>query len=177
MTVAAGDDAITGNYTATLTHSASGGDYGAVTKDLTVTVVDNDIPTVSLSLSSETRAEGGSPITVLVRRTTPNTSGGNLVIPISVKATGTTATATDDYTLASSITIRNNSSTGTTEFTAVADSIDEPSETVVIELGTPPTGTGKGTSSEVTVTITDTNPTVASLARVGDRRRDGRHRH
>ena len=166
VTVAAGDDAITGNYTATLTHTASGGDYGTVTQDLPVTVEDNDIPTVSLSLSSETIQEGGSAITVTATRARSNDSGAPLVIPIAVKTVGTTADAAD-YTLATSISIPDSATIGTTTFTAATDSSDESSETVIIELGTPPDGTIKGTDSEVTVTITDANPTVASLVRVG----------
>ena len=166
VTVAAGDDAITGNYTATLTHTASGGDYVTVTQDLTVTVEDNDIPTVSLSLSSETIQEGGSAITVTATRARSNDSGAPLVIPIAVKTVGTTADAAD-YTLATSISIPDSATIGTTTFTAATDSSDESSETVIIELGTPPDGTIKGTDSEVTVTITDANPTVASLVRVG----------
>ena len=38
--------------TATLTHTATGGDYNSVTKDLPVTVTDNDTPELVLSKSS-----------------------------------------------------------------------------------------------------------------------------
>ena len=42
VTAGQDDDAV--EDTATLTHTASGGDYGTVSKDLPVTVTDNDTP-------------------------------------------------------------------------------------------------------------------------------------
>ena len=49
MTVKAGQDIDAVNDTATLTHTASGGDYVNVTKDLPVTVTDDDTPAIVLS--------------------------------------------------------------------------------------------------------------------------------
>ncbi len=53
-----------------------------------------------------------------------------------------------------------------TTLTATTDSTDEPynTEAVVIELGTPPAGTNKGSPAEVTVTLIDNNPTTVTLA-------------
>ena len=42
VTVKAGQDDDAANDTATLTHTASGGDYASVTKNLPVTVTDDD---------------------------------------------------------------------------------------------------------------------------------------
>ena len=44
MEVTAGQDDDAVEDTATLTHTASGGDYASVSKDLPVTVTDNDTP-------------------------------------------------------------------------------------------------------------------------------------
>ena len=49
VTVKAGQDDDTVNDAATLTHTASGGDYVNVTKDLPVTVTDDDTPDIVLS--------------------------------------------------------------------------------------------------------------------------------
>ena len=42
VTVKAGEDDDAANETATLTHTASGGDYASITADLAVTVTDDD---------------------------------------------------------------------------------------------------------------------------------------
>ena len=47
VTVKAGQDDDAANDTATLTHTASGGDYVSITADLPVTVTDDDTPGVT----------------------------------------------------------------------------------------------------------------------------------
>jgi hypothetical protein len=58
VTVKAGQDNDASNDTATLTHTASGGDYANVTKDLPVTVTDDDTPAIVLSETDLTLTEG-----------------------------------------------------------------------------------------------------------------------
>ena len=55
MEVTAGEDDDAVEDTATLTHTASGGDYASVSKDLPVTVTDNDTPGLVLSKMSSWR--------------------------------------------------------------------------------------------------------------------------
>ena len=67
VTVKAGEDDDAANYTATLTHTASGGDYASITADLPVTVTDDDEPAVVLSETDLTVTEedaAGSTYTV-----------------------------------------------------------------------------------------------------------------
>ena len=67
VTVKAGQDDDAVNDTATLTHTASGGDYANLTVDLPVTVTDDDTPGVVLSETGVTVTEGdaaGSSYTV-----------------------------------------------------------------------------------------------------------------
>ena len=67
MTVKAGQDNDADNDTATLTHTASGGDYANVTKDLPVSITDDDTAGVVLSETDLTVTEGdaaGSSYTV-----------------------------------------------------------------------------------------------------------------
>ncbi len=163
VTVSAGEDDDTANDSATLTHSASGGGYGGVSGSVAVTVTDDDVPTVSLSVSADTVTEGGGGLTITATRSEANTSGSALGIPIRVRAAGTTAQGSD-YTVAGSISIPNGSSTGTTRFTAVDDDSDEPSETVVIELGQLPGRDEEGDPSEVTIAIADNDATTVTLA-------------
>ena len=56
--VTARTDADMENDSETLTHTASGADYGSVTKDLSVTVTDKDVPNLFLSPGSLTIDEG-----------------------------------------------------------------------------------------------------------------------
>ena len=58
VTVKAGHDDDGANDTATLTHTASGGDYVNVTEDLTVTVTDDDSADIVLSKPDLTLTEG-----------------------------------------------------------------------------------------------------------------------
>ena len=67
VTVKAGQDNDAVNDTATLTHTASGGDYVNVTKDLPVTVTDDDTAAIMLSETDLAVTEGvaaGSSYTV-----------------------------------------------------------------------------------------------------------------
>ena len=147
-----------------LTHSAAGGGYGSVTGAVTVTVTDDDDPVVNLAVSGGGAVtEGGGPLTITATRSEANTSGGALSIPIRVRTSGTTAQAAD-YTALVPISIADDASSGTTSFTVVDDSTDEPAETVVVELGTLPEGTVAGTDTEVTITITDDDATTVTLA-------------
>ena len=163
VTVLAADDADTTNDSATLTHTASGGDYASVTGDLEVTVTDDDSPSVTLAVSAASITEGGTALTLTATRSEANASGAALEFPIRVKAEGTTAES-GDYTLATSISIPNNMSSGTTTFTAIDDNADEPAETVVVELHTLPSGTELGAATEVAITITDNDATAVTLS-------------
>ncbi len=60
VTVTAGEDTDLTDDTATLTHAASGGGYGAVEEDLAVTVTDNDAPNLILSPTSLNVDEGAA---------------------------------------------------------------------------------------------------------------------
>ncbi len=109
---------------------------------------------VSLSANSVMVAEGGS-LTVTATLMNSRASGAALSIPIRVRTKGTNAGA-GDYTVASSLSIANNSRVGTTVFTASDDSEEESDETVVIELGSPlPGGISAGSPDHVTITIED----------------------
>ncbi|MDE0159476.1 MAG: hypothetical protein OXN24_05420, partial [Candidatus Dadabacteria bacterium] len=149
----------------TPTGLALGGGGATTSGTVSVEITDDDASAVNLTVSAATVAEGAS-VTVTATRDEANTSGAALSIPIRVKAADTTAAAAD-YTLPASISIADNAATGTATLAATDDALDEPTETVTVELGTLPAGTEAGTNDEVAVTITDNDPTVVSLARVG----------
>ena len=124
-------------------------------------------PTVALSVTnSGAITEGGTALTITATRSEANDSGSALSIPIQVQSVGTTADAAD-YTLVTAISIPDTVTSGTASFTVADDSVDEPDETVVVELGTLPVGTAEGSPSEVMITITDNDPTMVTLVRSG----------
>ena len=83
VTVKAGQDDDAVNDTETLTHTASGGDYANVTKDLPVTVTDNDTPGLVISKDNLTVGEGDAAgMTYTVALATQPTSS------VSVSITG-----------------------------------------------------------------------------------------
>ena len=94
ITVSAGQDDDATNDSATLTHSASGGDYGSVTGDVMVTVTDNDDPALVFSPTSLTVVEGASD-TYTVRLATQPTA--NVMVRVS-GASGEVTVDTDTGT-------------------------------------------------------------------------------
>ncbi|KKZ14011.1 MAG: hypothetical protein TH68_05880, partial [Candidatus Synechococcus spongiarum 142] len=58
--VSAAADANKSSETVTLSHAATGGEYGSVSKDLVVTVTDDDTPNLVFSVAALTVAEAGS---------------------------------------------------------------------------------------------------------------------
>ncbi|MCE7996431.1 MAG: T9SS type A sorting domain-containing protein, partial [Roseivirga sp.] len=121
----------------------------------TYTINDDDpTPVVSLSQSNPTFAEAGGTNTITATASAA-TGRGDITVNIAVKAGGTTATVTDDYTLSSAtITITEGTTTGTATLTAVQDALDESNETITVEI----TGTinaDEDGTQEVASSITD----------------------
>ena len=111
ITVKAGDDNNTGNESVTLAHTASGGGYVTVTKDLPVTITDDDTADIVLSETDLTVTEGdaaGSTYTVKLA-TQPS---GTVIVTISghdgtdLSLDKTTLTFTvDNWNVAQTVTV------------------------------------------------------------------------
>ena len=109
VTVSAADDNNGENDEATLTHTASGGGYGAVSKDLPVTVTDNDEAALVLSESSLGVAEGGEQAYTVKLATEPMgpvtvTLGGTSGSDLTLDKTSLTFTATT-WSVAQTVTV------------------------------------------------------------------------
>src|SRR5205823_4639118 len=117
----------------------------------TYAITDNDSPpTVTLSLSGSPMAEAGGVATVTA--TLSALSGQSVTVNLAFSGT---ATLTSDYTRsASSIVIPPGSTTGSITLTAVADTLNEAAETIVVDISTVTNGTESGTQ-QVTAIITD----------------------
>ena len=150
VTVEAGQDDDTVNDTATLTHTASGGDYANVTADLQVTVTDDDPQvTVQFGVDAYTVSEGSTTNITVTLSADPKST---VVIPLV--ASGQNGAVSDDYRVPSSVTINGGEMSKTFEFMAMADDADDAGESVMIGFGTNlPSRVTKGTPKETRVTI------------------------
>ena len=124
------------------------------TQQQTVTIMDDDGPTVTLSGGGAiAEAAGSRNITATLSATSVQDVTVNL-------AFSGTATLTSDYTrTGTSITIPAGSLTGFITITAVQDTIDETNETINVSISSVVNGTENGTQVQ-TVTITDDDAVV-----------------
>ncbi len=177
VTVTAGQDNDVVGDTATLGHTASGGGYALVTKNLVVTVTDDDEPSVSVADAAAV-AEGNDPA-----KTTNMTfavslsavSDKTVTVPYTLSGE---ATAGADYTEPDplSVTIVAGGQSADITIPVKGDEIDEIDETVTVTLGAPTNATvstaqGAGTASGA-ITDDDTRGVVISEASVSVRESD-----
>ena len=153
VTVQAGDDDNHDDESETLAHTAVGGDYINVSRDLPVTITDDDFPDVKVSFGamSYTVAEG-DPVSVTV--SLDLAPKREVTVPI----TRTNQGASDsDYTgVPASVTFSPTETEQTFVFTAAHDDEDDDGERVRLSFGTPlPEGVSAGTQATTTVSITD----------------------
>ncbi len=161
--ISAEQDSNTVNESVTLTHTTSGGDYGAnsVSKNLTVTATEK--PAASFASGSSSAAEDAGTHNVTVNLSQAAPSGG---LTLSYNVTGTaTAGSGNDFTIQGSgtLSVAAGATTATIPVVILDDSTDEPAETVILTL-TGDTGYTLGSTTVHTLTITDNDDPVASFA-------------
>ena len=155
VTASQDDDAV--NDSATLTHTAAGGDYGTATGSVAVTVTDDDATSRSLmvSPSSLAVAEGGSN-TYTVRLATQPTA------QVTVAITGTAST---DLTLdAASLTFTTSTWSTVQTVTVSAAEDDDAANDAATLLHTASGGDYAGETAEVAVTVTDDDTAGLTLS-------------
>ena len=159
------DTLVEGVETISVTGTANGGYSGTVTP-ATVTLTDNDeAPTgLALTVAPATVAEGDNATDITVTATLEG--GGTLLTATTVTlALGGQATQDTDYTATlSTVTIAAGASSGTAtlRITPTDDGLVEGDETISV-TGTA-TGGYSGTVTEATVTLTDNDTPVLSIA-------------
>ncbi len=110
----------------------------------------NLTPSATLSVDTQAIAEAAATATVTVTLSAPHTDP----VTVDLGVSGT-ATATDDYTISSTqIVIAAGATTGAVTISAVQDALDEPDETVIIDI-TGVTNAQEAGTQQVTVTIQD----------------------
>ena len=141
-----------------------GGVRGARTGSGQIALIDDDTPpppNVSLSVNNSGAVTEGGTLTVTAE-VSEAPSGQSISIPVQRLAASSTAEA-GDYTLAANITIASGATTGTATLTARSDNDDELTETLRIELGSPPEGYINSTDSGIDINITDDTATDVTL--------------
>ena len=162
VTVKAGDDDNADNESETLTHTASGGDYVNVAKDLPVSITDDgDVQvTVSFGAGAYTVPEGG---TQSVRVTLSVDPERTVEIPLTATDQGTATPA--DYIVPDSVTFDAGEIEQTITFTAMDDSVDDDGKSVLLAFGPSlPTGVSLGTTGQATVSIDDDDEAGIALS-------------
>ena len=162
VTVKAGDDDNADNESETLAHTAFGGDYVNVTKDLPVSITDDEVPvTVSFGQANYTVAEG-DPVSVTV--TLSADPERTVVIPITHTPQGSTTSA--DYSgVPANVTFSTGDMSQTITFTATQDDVDDGGKSVLLAFGAPlPGGVSLGTTVTTTVSITDDDGAGVSVS-------------
>ena len=155
VTVTAVIDNDTVDDTATVTHTVeSTGDStydGTSTADVTVTVEELQLVTVSFEQAAYTVAEGG---TVTVRVQLSADPERTVTIPIS-STNQDGATGADYSGVPANVVFNSGDTEKDITFTATQDTIDDDDESVKLTFGTLPTGVSEGNTDEATVSISD----------------------
>ena len=145
VTVTAGEDDDTANDTATLTHAASGGGYGAVEEDLAVTVTDNDTANLLLSPTS-LEVDEGDDASYTVRLATQPTG------TVTVAITGHLGT---DLTLDTTSLTFSTSTWNTAQTVTVTAGEDADTANDTATLTHTASGGGYSVTATLAVTVTD----------------------
>ena len=120
----------------------------------TVTITDNDEPTVTLSVAPTTISEADVGTTATLTVTLSSVPDSTVVIPVVI---GGTASAGNDYTLsATSVSFSPTETSKTVTITVMDDSIDDNAETIELSVNAAGiVGVTAGITTSVTITITD----------------------
>lgn len=118
----------------------------------TVSIYEFAVPTVNLSVSTNTASEvDGTVITVTATSSSP--VSGNQTLSLTVSGTGITST---DYNLSSTaVTILSGATSGSVTFTVLNDNIVESTETAVVTISNPSSGIALGGILSQNISIAD----------------------
>jgi len=125
-----------------------------------VTILDIDLPTVTLSVDQANIGEVSGVATI----TATLSAAANLPVTVLLGFSGT-ATLTDDYTLSSTqIVIPADTTSGSVKVTAAQDSLVEGNETIIVDITSVTNGSELETQSVTTTIIDNGLPTNIALS-------------
>lgn len=128
------------------------------TQQVTAVITDDDAaPSVTLNLTGSPLAENAGAATVTVTLS----AASGLDVTVSLEFTGTAGNLADYTRSATTILIPAGATSGTVTLTAIQDALDEPDETIIVDITGVTNGSEDGVQ-QITATITDDNvpPTV-----------------
>ena len=179
VTVSGSQDADAAAGSASITHTANGGDYQNLAgPTVAVTVTDDDTASTAVTLSvndTEVAEDSSSGEPIEVTATLDGATRGTAT-DVTVTVAGGTATAGDDFTAVDDVTVTiaagEASGTGTFTLTPVNDDVDEADETVTVS-GTTTSGLTVRPTAGLTVTITDDDTRGVSVSQTALTVREG----
>ena len=157
VTVTAGTDMDGSNDTETLTHTASGGDYGSVSKNIPVTVTDKDAPNLLLSPTSLTIDEGDNGTYTVKLATLPSAD-----VTVTIRVPSGTDLSLDETNL--TFTTNTWNSPQTVRVTAGQDSDGANDRATLTHSASG--GDYGSVRGELTVTVTDNDPVGLILSEI-----------
>ncbi len=155
VTVSAGQDDDAVDDSATLTHAASGGDYGSVSEDLAVTVTDDDTAALALSAATLAVIEGESATYTVALATQP--SGD---VTVTIGGTSGTDLAVDKSSLTFTTSGWSTAQTVTVSAGQDADAVDDSATLTHTASG----GDYGSVSEDLAVTVTDDDTAALALS-------------
>ncbi len=175
VTVSAADDSDNVSETATVTHTATSADTlyeGIDIDDVTVSITDDEAPSVTVAFGSATYSveesddastTGTKENEVVITVTLSADPEQTVIIPITKTEQGGASSA--DYSgVPASVEISSGQTSATFTFTATADTVDDDGESVKLGFGTLPTSVSAGTPNETTVSINDDDVPSVSVS-------------
>ena len=170
MTVSAAHDDDRTDDLATLTLTASGGNYGSVRRDLYVSVSDDDMEartvvdvTVSFDQEVYTTVEGGTPARVTVRVVLNRDPERAVTVPLEVTLNG--GATRDDYDgVPASIAFGSGEMEKSFQITAIDDEADDDGESLTVGFGALPNGVLPGRPATTLVLLEDNDTPVTAVS-------------
>ena len=166
VTVAGTADGDLADEDVTLTHTASGGDYGSVTGNLAVKVTDDDVPEVSIAAKTASVAEGTAAVFTVTAAPAPAT-GETLTVSLAVAdAPNADFVASGNEGSGKTVTVDD---TGTVEYSVAtvgtnAETADEPDGDVTVTVAASTAYTVSASAGAASVRVTDDDATAVVLA-------------
>ncbi len=158
VTLTGTPDTVTeGDKTIIIDVASATGATEATQQQVTATVLDDDLVTVSLSASQLSFAEEGG--TTVITATLNKTSGSNVYVTLGYSGT---AGADDLLSMPANITVFAGSTTGSVMLTGKSDTLIEGPESLTVSISTVG-GASAGTPSSITTTILDDDMSLVTL--------------
>ena len=160
VTITAVDNSVdAADKTVTVSATATNAQGITVPDNVTLTITDDDAPSLSIADASVTEGDSGTSATLTF--TVTLTPAATLPVTVDWKTADGTATAGTDYTAANgSLTFESGDASKTVAVTVTGDDTDEPNETITVTLSNAPGATITDATATGTITDDDGPPAV-----------------